>query len=123
MVLRAAVRAILTSRPNIYSEPALADLASNGGSRINDKIRQMLKRFTALYPGSDMMVREEVEKLGAAKGRKRKAADESSGSPTKSPKRTPVKGGGSMGQRGDKGCGAGVAEAEVDEQDVAEESS
>ena len=60
----------------------MADVANNGGDRINKKIQQMLGRFVAAYPGSEGLVKEEVARMSASRSGERKSGSEG-GSPSK----------------------------------------
>lgn len=117
-VLRSIVQSTLSSRSTIYASDDLAEVNNNGGDRINKKIQQILGKLVSTYPGAENMVKEEVGKMG--RGGERKAADEGSGSPTKSPKRTPSTGGAKKGRASRKGA---EAEEEAEEEDLEDESS
>ena len=67
-------RTLLTHRSEIYSSPELKAFAGNGGSRINDKMQQVLKKAWATYPGGNTVVKEEVDKLKGSKGSKDKGS-------------------------------------------------
>lgn len=56
ILFRAVVRTVLTHRGEIYSCPGLGPWSSNGGSRINDKVQQLLKKFGDHVPGAAEIV-------------------------------------------------------------------
>lgn len=47
------IRLVLEHRNALYAIPELADFNGNGGSRINGKIQQQLKKFEKLYSGAE----------------------------------------------------------------------
>jgi hypothetical protein len=65
ILFRAMVQALLASRSTLYAEPALQPWSPNGGSKINVKIQQLLKRFEGTVPGAAEVVKEEVAALSA----------------------------------------------------------
>ncbi|WWD17256.1 hypothetical protein CI109_101694 [Kwoniella shandongensis] len=84
-LIRGMIAEILARRPDLYRLPELQGVSDNGGNRINQKIQQILKKMCALYPGTEQMVEEEVQKLkgnkaasggGTPKKRKIKAKEE-----------------------------------------------
>ncbi|KAK4686729.1 hypothetical protein P7C73_g3396, partial [Tremellales sp. Uapishka_1] len=69
IVTRAIIAELLASRTKIYQTPGLEGVSENGGSRINQKIQQILRKMS---PAG--MVEEEVKKLGKGKGNGSKGA-------------------------------------------------
>ncbi|RSH86753.1 uncharacterized protein EHS24_005025 [Apiotrichum porosum] len=66
-LLRAVVATVLANRRNIYATTGLEDVAGNGGSRINQKIQQMLKKLAAAQGRPDI-VDDEVAANSTARG-------------------------------------------------------
>jgi len=67
------VRTILASRSTLYGELDLQPWSKNGGSAINQKIQQLLKKFGATIPGATEVVKEEVAALSSKKSTPTKA--------------------------------------------------
>lgn len=61
------VQTLLASRPGLCSNPALAPWSGNYGSKINQKIQALLKKFGSTIPGAADIVNEEVSLLAQAK--------------------------------------------------------
>ncbi len=59
LILRAITASVLASRRGIYATPGLEDVAGNGGSRVNQRVQQMLKKMCAAY-GVAGVVEDEV---------------------------------------------------------------
>ena len=73
VLFRAMVRTILASRSTLYGELDLQPWSKNGGSAINQKIQQLLKKFGATIPGATEVVKEEVAALSSKKSTPTKA--------------------------------------------------
>lgn len=54
---------MLASRSILYAEPGLDRWSKNGGSRINQKVQQLLKKFGTTIPVVADVVAEEVAAL------------------------------------------------------------
>jgi hypothetical protein len=67
VLFRGIVRTVLATRPTFYAEPALSQWAGNGGSNINNKLQQLLRKFGNSIPGAAEVVKEEVAALSAKK--------------------------------------------------------
>ena len=61
------VRTILTSRAGLYAIPELEQWCKNSGSRINQKIQQLLKGFGSSIPGAAEVVAKETAALASNK--------------------------------------------------------
>jgi hypothetical protein len=61
------VQTILASRVGIYETPELQPWSNNGGSKINQKIQQLLKKLGSTIPGAAEIVAEEVAALTKTK--------------------------------------------------------
>ncbi|KAK4686731.1 hypothetical protein P7C73_g3398, partial [Tremellales sp. Uapishka_1] len=64
IMLRGMVALMLANRSQIYSIPGLAEVANNGGDRINKKIKQYLQKFVQGIPELENVVKEEAGKVG-----------------------------------------------------------
>ncbi|KLT43983.1 hypothetical protein CC85DRAFT_326882 [Cutaneotrichosporon oleaginosum] len=87
IILRAVTASVLASRRTIYTTPGLEAVANNGGSRINQRVQQMLKKMCAAY-GLAGVVEEEV---AAASGKKEGAGRQSNGKGTGKGKKRKIK--------------------------------
>ncbi|WOO80098.1 uncharacterized protein LOC62_03G003609 [Vanrija pseudolonga] len=85
-LVRHVVASALANRGALVSSPLFADVNSNYTYRynaINSKLKSALQGFCRQFPGAEEVVKEEIAKLsskasiegGAARGKKRKAAD------------------------------------------------
>lgn len=74
-MLTSLVSLVLANRREIYKTPGLADVANNGGSRINQRILLMLRKMCNDF-GERGLVDELVRAQSAGGRRKRKATDD-----------------------------------------------
>lgn len=62
VLFRHIVRAALTSRQEMYRDPALEAYSANSGNAINGKLQQLLRKFSGI-PGAADIVAQEVADL------------------------------------------------------------
>lgn len=67
------IHLILSNRPTLYATPELAPVANNRGDRINKRAQAILGKLTALYPGAEGLVKEQMQLISGTKPWKRKA--------------------------------------------------
>lgn len=67
IILRAVVASVLANRRAIYATPGLEDVNANSGSRINQRVQQMLKKMCGAY-GVSGVVEAEVASASSGKG-------------------------------------------------------